>query len=207
MHDKLPRVFAIIPAAGRSRRMGTAKQLLPIHGRPLLVHVIGAHAGAGLAGTLVVTQRLIAEQLKDALPAGVLLEFNDDPATEMIDSVRTGIRRWNELQMLTERDGFMVCPGDMPAIRTADLQACRTVFEATPDRIVVAEYQARGGHPLIFPTSLAPFVASAACDRGLNALARQFAGRVTRVPRPSLGIMQDLDVPEDLSRFSGLDSV
>ena len=36
----LPNVFAIVPAAGRSRRMGRPKQLLEIDGVPMLLGVV-----------------------------------------------------------------------------------------------------------------------------------------------------------------------
>jgi molybdenum cofactor cytidylyltransferase len=42
------RAFAIIPAAGESRRMGEPKLLLPVNGRPLIAHTISAWLSAGL---------------------------------------------------------------------------------------------------------------------------------------------------------------
>jgi molybdenum cofactor cytidylyltransferase len=49
------RVFAVIPAAGRSRRMGVAKQLLDIGGRSMLAAVVEPIAAARVAGVVVVT--------------------------------------------------------------------------------------------------------------------------------------------------------
>ena len=40
--------FALIPAAGRSRRMGRPKLALPLAGRSVLEHVVGALQQAGV---------------------------------------------------------------------------------------------------------------------------------------------------------------
>ena len=47
---RAPRVFGIIAAAGRSRRMGQPKQLLAIDGAPLLVRMIDLMLAAALDG-------------------------------------------------------------------------------------------------------------------------------------------------------------
>ena len=46
MSPDRPRVFAIVPAAGRSRRMGTPKQLLDVGGRTMLAAVLEPLAAA-----------------------------------------------------------------------------------------------------------------------------------------------------------------
>lgn len=61
-----PRVFAIIPAAGRSRRMGAAKQLLAVGGRPMLRAVIESLAASTTDGIVVVTHSAIAANLASA---------------------------------------------------------------------------------------------------------------------------------------------
>jgi CTP:molybdopterin cytidylyltransferase MocA len=51
--------------------------------------------------------------------------------------------------------------------------------------------RARRGHPIIFPATLTPFVASPACDDGLHALPRAFPDRVTAVECRSPGVTTD----------------
>jgi CTP:molybdopterin cytidylyltransferase MocA len=57
--------------------------------------------------------------------------------------------------------------------------------------------RARRGHPIIFPATLTPFVASPACDDGLHALPRAFPDRVTAVECRSPGVTTDVDTPDD----------
>lgn len=192
-----PRVFAIVPAAGRSRRMGTAKQLLDVGGRPMLLAVVEPLEASRVSGVVVVTHRELARQVWDRLPPGVLLAENDDERSDMIDSVRRGLATWRARTSLGPRDGVLVCPGDHPGISTADFDACLTAFRAAPDRIVIAAREGRRGHPIIFPAALAAFVDSPKADAGLRALPREYADRVLIVERASPGITRDVDTPED----------
>src|SRR5687767_13983817 len=53
--EKRTSVVGIIPAAGRSGRMGTPKQLLHVDGKPMLLGVVDALLGGGVARVVVVT--------------------------------------------------------------------------------------------------------------------------------------------------------
>jgi molybdenum cofactor cytidylyltransferase len=180
--------------------MGSPKQLLDLGGRPMLLAMIEPLAAAQIAGIMIVTHRLIAEQIGAALPAGVLLARNDDEHSEMIDSVRIGLRAWLERASIAAHDGFLVCPADQPGIASTDFDACIRAFQQAPDRTVIATRAGRRGHPLIFPATLAPFVQSPACNGGLNALPHTFAGTVVEVPCQSKGVSEDIDTRADHDR-------
>ncbi len=193
-------VFAIVPAAGRSRRMGRDKQLLDVGGRPMVVAVLESLVSAAVQGVALVTHRSIADALPSSLPRGVFLVLNDDPATEMIDSIRLGLRAWREREAIASSDGFLICPADKPEIAAADIDGCIAAFRAAPERIVIAEQGGRRGHPIIFPGVLAEFVHSAACDAGLHAMPRAQAELVLTVACQSRGVVRDIDTPDDYVR-------
>jgi CTP:molybdopterin cytidylyltransferase MocA len=203
------RIFAIIPAAGQSRRMGTAKQLLDVGGRPMLLSVLESLAASEVDGIVLVTNSSVAQQLagyslsntgKLGLPMPPIA-INDDPKSEMIDSIRIGIAEWRKRQTLREHDGFLVCPADQPGIAMADFNACIAAFRASPDRIVIGTYDGRRGHPIVFPVSLADFVQSSACNAGLNALPRAHPERVIAQPCGSPAVVRDVDTPEDYGKL------
>ena len=217
-----PRVFAIVPAAGRSRRMGIAKQLLPVGGQTMLEAVLAPLAAAPIAGIVIVTHSELAKRItafttragrsttplalregpgegtaqEDAAPP-IFLAINDDETSEMIDSVRIGLRAWSQRTSPADHDGFLVCPADQPGITTADFATCIAAFRQSPDKVIVATRADRRGHPLIFPAPLAAFAHSPACDNGLNALPRQHADRVCHVPCHSPAVTRDVDTPQD----------
>lgn len=183
-------VIAIIPAAGRSGRMGTPKQLLPVGGRTMLETVLQAVIAGGVARAVVVTNESL-RQMFATLPPSVTLAINDDPRTNMIDSIRIG------LSMEPRADGYLICPADAAGVAAADVCRCLTAFAETPDRIVIASHAGNRGHPMIFPASLAQVVRSAECDQGLNRLARNRAHLVREVACDSPGTLANINTPED----------
>ena len=70
-------MFAVVLAAGRGTRMGaltasTPKPLLPLQGRPIITHILGGLAGAGVTRAAIVTGYL-GEQIEAALGDGTAL--------------------------------------------------------------------------------------------------------------------------------------
>src|SRR5688572_22744483 len=146
-------VVAIIPAAGRSGRMGTPKQLLHVDGKPMLLGIVEALLGGGVARVVVVTNSAVLEELP-SLPQNVNVVLNDDPKTQMIESIRIGIAA------SPAANGFLVCPSDAARITAADVRRCIEAFAETPGRIVIATHDGRRGHPMIFPQALTTVVQS-----------------------------------------------
>ena len=191
------RVFAIVPAAGRSRRMGSPKQLLDVGGRTMLDALLQPLLAADVAGVMLVTHQGIAEQLTLPDDPRIHLAANEDEHSEMIDSIRIGLRAWRQCERIDDRDGFLVCPADHPGIATEDFNSCAAGFRSAPDRIIIATRAGKRGHPIVFPAGLAAFVESSACDAGLNALPRQHANRIVHVECASAGVSRDIDTPQD----------
>lgn len=192
-----PRVFAIVPAAGHSRRMGRPKQLLAVDGRPMLRAVVEPIAAADVAGVVVVAHHLVAESVRLGDLPGVAIALNDDPTSEMIDSIRIGIRYWMKADSMSPQDGFLVCPADQPGITTADFSRCVAAFRDDPARIVIASYAGQRGHPIVFGSQWTRFVMEQACNAGLHALPRQNADHVVIIECRSSGIARDVDTPSD----------
>lgn len=200
-----PAVYAVIPAAGHSRRMGRNKQFVAVDGKPMLQRVIEQMCASGLAGAAIVTRTAIAHDVNKCIshvtPAPhdrLFVVFNDAESSEMIDSIRIGVRAWRGRVRLSESDGFLVAPGDMPGILKPDIDACIAVYRENPGMIVIARHAQKPGHPMIFPASFQAAVESAACDRGLNSLRITHAHSVRYVDRPAEGVRHDIDTPSDL---------
>lgn len=188
-------IIAIVPAAGRSARMGTMKQLLPINGVPMVVQVIEALLGGGVDEVILVAHEALRTALRD-LPPSVRVVANDDPDTAMIDSVRIGTAAAGE-----HPAGLLVCPADAAGLAAHDVRRCIDAFRAAPDQIIIATYHNRRGHPLIFPISLAAAVQSSECDTGLNQLARNRPALVHTVECDSPGAIANVNTPTDYRRL------
>lgn len=199
-----PRIIAIVPAAGQSRRMGRTKQLLDVAGRPMLIGLLDTLRAAGVDRMIVVTTRSIASALRLDDSMQFTLVFNDSPDTQMIDSVRLGLNAAPPRDDVHGRadspDGFLVCPADHPKLSAADVRACIDEFTRHPHDIIIAARGGRRGHPIIFPVALAAVVRSPACDRGLNGLPAELPERVRLVDCSSEGVTRDVDTPDDLQQ-------
>ena len=187
--------MAIVPAAGRSGRMGTPKQLLQVDGKPMLLGVVDALLGGGVSSVIVVASSELREKFPP-FPPFVSFATNDDPRTEMIDSIRVA------LTSSPSSEGYLVCPGDAARISAADVRRCINAFLETPNRIVVATHHGKRGHPTIFPRSLARIVRSPECDAGLNHLARNRPQLLREVACDSPGTVSNVNTPADYEKLT-----
>jgi CTP:molybdopterin cytidylyltransferase MocA len=196
------RIFAVIPAAGRSSRMGRPKQLLDFNGQPMLFAVIGPLAECeAIDSVLVVTNSLIASSL-DLNEVGASVVLNDEPDAEMIDSVRMGVVDLQQKHDLTLDDGIMICPGDQPGLTTENINRCCQTFMQAAGKIIIATHNGKTGHPLIFPASMIPFMMSSACDTGLRELPLQCAESVSCIELASQAVTRNINTPGDFDSIS-----
>ncbi|NCC94366.1 MAG: nucleotidyltransferase family protein, partial [Opitutae bacterium] len=84
-------VRGVILAAGLGRRMCAVKQLLPLHGRSLLQHVIDAARASSLEHVLLVLGNAHGEILPKIDASGIAVAVNPDFAAGQSTSVRTGL--------------------------------------------------------------------------------------------------------------------
>ncbi len=190
-------LFAVVPAAGRSSRMGQPKQLLDVDGQPMLQAVIEPIVACEqVTSTIVVTNSLVASTL-DLSISGVGVVLNDEPDAEMIDSVRLGITDLQKRYELDPHTGILICPGDQPGLRTGDIQQCCKAFLDTPNKIIIAAHNGKTGHPMIFPASYIPFIMSGACDTGLRELPNQHSQAVVAVEIASSAVVRNINTPQD----------
>ena len=188
------KIYAIIPAAGKSGRMGRLKQAMPINGEPMLKALLQKLTGQ-VETTIIVTQKKIAEQLQLTPSEQTQILFNDNPGTEMIDSIRLALHSLRS--KINQNDAILIEPVDQPAITIEDIQHCSKHWQQNPEAIIIGTSEGQRGHPLIFPASLIDFALSAECDNGLNALPRQHPEKIQRVELPSGSALQNLNHPED----------
>ena len=107
-------VAAIVLAAGRSRRMGQFKPLLPFGDRTVIDHCIDNLRRGGVENIVVVVGHGAADLQKHLQTANVLLAVNPDPDSEMSDSVAHGVS-----QVPSNAKAILITPVDHPAVPPA----------------------------------------------------------------------------------------
>ncbi len=190
------RVYGIIPAAGRSRRMGRPKAALPVRGRPMLHRVAESLLGAQLDRIVIVVAeegRPLAEPLADRCD----IVINPRPDAEMIESIQLAIRHIRAACSPGRPDGLLVCPVDAADLSPGTIRTCAAAFRQAPDRIVIATHDGRRGHPIVFPHQLADEVLALAPAEGLNQLPRRYPEAVLEVPCDDPGVLRNVNTPSD----------
>jgi molybdenum cofactor cytidylyltransferase len=185
-------ISAIILAAGRSRRMGAQKLLLPFGGRTVIGHVAGQVLRSPVDRTFVVVRRDGA-RIAEAL-AGLRLEIvtHTDPGGEMLGSVRCGLRA-----IPPDSEAVLVTLGDQPTL-TADLVARMiAAFRAEGRGILVPACRGKPGHPILFSMRYREEVLTRYDDVGLCGLRRAHPEDVLELAVTSPSVLTDMDYPED----------
>jgi molybdenum cofactor cytidylyltransferase len=181
----------IVLAAGRSRRMGQPKSLLPLGQRTVLQQVLCALAAAEPDQTLVVlgpTGGPVADSL-----AGypVTLVWNRLAESEMSDSLQMAL---SHLPPDDDDRGVMVCLGDQPLITSQTYRQLVREHRLQPDRIHQPQTDGRTGHPVLLPQRLFREMAFRPTLRELL-LAHREKRQLVDVDDP--GILLDIDTPAD----------
>ena len=197
-----PRLLAIVPAAGHSRRMGQPKLLLDLAGKSVLARVIEALHLAGVAHCLVVVRPDDAALIQEVRTAGAEVVIPAMAPEEMRQSVECGLRHVHSTaQTAGEWDGWVLVPADHPTLNPAVIRELIAVWSESPQQIAVPVFGGRRGHPTIFPWSMVPEVLALPAERGLNQLLRSRPERVQEVPVSDPRVLDDLDTPEDWERL------
>lgn len=188
------RIWAVVPAAGMSRRMGHSKQTLRVGGATMTGAVVDTLLMTDVVRVVVVTRGDLRDKLELPGDRRVAVALNDDPDSQMIDSIRIGLSavdRWEPGQ----RDGVLVVPGDMPRIALDTYRACAAAFRDDPERIVIAVRGARRGHPVIFPWALRTELEQ--LQDGLRELHVRHPDCVYELRTQDEGVTHDVDTPDD----------
>ncbi len=194
-----PKVFCVIPAAGKSIRMGTPKQLLPFGNSTILETVIeSVHTGEPDA-IVVVTNSHIHKKLDLPENTYCRIAILPEEKTEMIDSIILGVETICENCDPDVNDAFMVCPGDVAKVSGNAVRSCIQKYRQKGG-IVVASHEGRPGHPIVVPLGLKDELPQLH-GTGLKQLLTIHAEKVSRVEVDSAISMVDIDTREDYERL------
>ncbi len=187
------RMSAVIPAAGRSSRMGAFKPLLPLADTTLVERVI--LAAMPVCSEIIVVTGYHSEDLSNYLgsdrgqPWRDQLKLVHNPRWEegMLTSIQEGARE-------VTGDYFFVAPSDMPYIST---RVYEMLASQPPDFALFPARGERTGHPvLISCTVIAELLDTDAADAGGM---RTFLSRyqTERYEVDSDEIFRDIDTIEE----------
>jgi molybdenum cofactor cytidylyltransferase len=194
--------FGLIPAAGKSRRMGRSKLLLPVGRITVLELVLTAVRSAGVADILVVVapDADALALLAGGAGAHVLRLPEDTP--DMRATCLYGLAWLDDHLHPNDDDGWLLLPADHPTVRPEVVRALLAASEEKDAKtIIVPTFAARRGHPTWLSWSHVADLHSLPADQGLNAFIRERCAQTRELDWPSDEILRDLDTPEDYERL------
>jgi molybdenum cofactor cytidylyltransferase len=184
-------IHVVVLAAGASTRFGSAKQLVRINGRPLMLSAVSrAVELAGHSVTVVLGAH--AAELTPLLrhsPASVAI--NREWSEGIASSIRAGLAHAPDTA-----DGVLIALADQAAVTTDDLRRLAGIWRRDPASIATAQYAGGVGVPAIFPRWCFRELGELRGDRGAQLLLHRHVDRLARVHMPSAEL--DIDRPEDL---------
>ncbi len=201
---RLPRIGAIILAAGNSSRMraadanqGVNKLLQPLGGRPMLRHVAEAALASAVSDVVVVTgnEKAVVTMALRELP--ITFADNPDYSKGLSTSLISGLNALPE-----DCDGAVVLLGDMPAVDSHLLDRLIAAFDPSEDRaIIVASHGGRRGNPVLWARQFFAEMRQLSGDAGARALFAPYAGQICEVEAGSDAPLTDIDTQEALSAY------
>lgn len=197
-------ISAIIPAAGRSERMGRPKLILPIAGTTVIARVVSALRQGGADPVVVITPPRDAPGagilIDEALGAGAVVVVADERPSDMRASFALGLARLAGGGD-PEPSTVLLAPADSPGL-TVDLVArVLNCAREHPRAIIIPTFEGRRGHPVALPWALCLEERELPPGAGLNALVKLHAADVLEVAVAEAGTVADLDTPEDYERW------
>jgi molybdenum cofactor cytidylyltransferase len=184
----MEKIWAVILAAGESKRMGTPKMLLPFKGSTMIESVIDNVTRSNVYKTILV---LGAEKESlTRLTGNLAVEccFNGKYKEGMLSSVKCGFRN-----IPAGTRAVMVFQGDQPLITPSVINSVIQAYLSSDKGIVIPVYNKRRGHPVLIDNKYRDEIEKIDNDKGLRSLAYNFPDDVLEVSTEESGILRDFD--------------
>ncbi len=193
----LPRVAAIVLAAGLATRMQASKLTLPWGKTTVIGQVVDVLRRGGVDEIVVVTGgwRVEVEAALRDLPVRTV--FNVRYADgEMLHSLQAGLGALSPGVV-----AGLVGLGDQPQIRVETVRGVLTTFGETDSPLVVPSFQMRRGHPWLVARPLWDELLAMRPPRTLRDFLNAHDAEICYVQAPDESILLDLDTPESYERY------
>jgi len=196
-------IFAVVPAAGRSARMGRPKLSLPLGDRTVLEHVVTALRQGGADEVLVVVGPHDPMVAPLAAAAGASVLVLADATPDMRATVEDGLR-WLETHFRPRPDdAWLLAPADHPTLDADVVRRLGAAYAEGRRSIMVPAHNGRRGHPTLIGWRHVAGLLAHPSGKGINDYLRSQEEQVREVPAPTAAVLCDLDTPEDYARLTG----
>ena len=185
-------IWAIVLAAGASKRMQKQKLLLPFKGKTIIETVVENAARSVNSNIVVVLgshHELISRQIKNFDTKNCL---NENYKERMLSSVICGFRALPE-----EAKAAIIFLGDQPQIPSLVANLVVEAWQQSGKGIVIPVTKGRRGHPVLIETRYKPEIERLDPEKGLRILSEKHKNDVYEMKCLIPEILRDIDTPEE----------
>jgi molybdenum cofactor cytidylyltransferase len=191
------KIWAIILAAGESKRMGSPKMLLDFGGKTMLERVIDNVIASEITNIVVVlgAEKDKLKMIADSYPVNIC--FNENYAEGMLSSVLCGIR-----SLPDNYEAVLIFQGDQPFVAPLVISFVLAAYKSTGKGIVIPTAGGKRGHPLLIDRKYKPEIDKIDSNQGLRSLACRYSDDVMEVETFNPGILKDFDTTADYNEIN-----
>ena len=197
--QRMPRIAALVLAAGQSRRMGGSNKLLvQIDGKPMVAHVVDMLLTSKVFTITVVTGHQ-ADQVRAAL-SGRKVGFVHNPrfGEGLSTTLAAGVAA-----LPPEADGAVVCLGDMPKLTADAVDKLIAAFNPVENRsIIVPTSGGKRGNPVLWGKRYFAEMRAVSGDVGARHLIGEHQDQMAEVEIGDRGVLMDIDTQEALDALT-----
>ena len=185
-------IWAIILAAGESKRMGSPKMLLPFMGITMIENVIANVSGSKVDNIMVVLGADRDSIVKLIRTKAVNYCYNENYKDGMLSSVMCGFRN-----IPIDHSAVLVFQGDQPLITPNAINSVIEVYLSSGKGIVIPVYESKRGHPILIDRKYRNEIQKLNPAEGLRSLALKYSDDVLEVNTDIAGILRDFDTYDE----------
>jgi molybdenum cofactor cytidylyltransferase len=186
-------IVAVVLAAGKSTRMGKPKQLLRVHGRPMLGEILEVLRKTKVDRTVVVLGSNEEEVRRKVKFRKEQVVSNPAYADGMSSSLKSGL----EAAVKAGADAVMVVLGDQPWLRPETIDQLVDAYLRSKAPVVAPVYHGVRGNPVLFDQALFPQMMKTEGDAGAKGVLEGNRRSMLLVETEDKGVIVDIDTPVD----------
>lgn len=188
-------IWAIVLAAGESRRMGQPKLLLP-YGDRTIIETVVQNVVSSRAERVLVVLGGCGREIEDKIKGFAVKKVTNRRYKEgMLTSVQCGL---SALPSSARAALFVLA--DQPDVSFSLIDAVIEAYRRQEKGIVLPVYRKKRGHPLLIDLKYRLEVEALSPDIGLRGLLREHPDDILEVRVSSPAVLKDLDGPDDYRR-------
>lgn len=188
-------IWAMILAAGESKRMGKPKLLLPFGEKTMIETIVATVVSSKVEQTLVILgsgREKTEEKIRDY---PIKIVYNRDFRSGMLSSVQCGFK-----SLPGETRAVLVVLGDQPKISTTVINKLIDAYKSSGKGIVLPVYKKERGHPVLIDLKYGEEVENLSPEVGLRGTVYNHQEDILEVEVRSRSILGDIDYMEDYKK-------